>query len=168
MALQTEVLRRLHLVVFLCYFFADISASVILFHLAPLSAVCLVFPDSLVYSVQHLIATTGVILGISLVWWAIGSPAAWEQLRRSREPVRVMAWSGVGGLAIDLAASLLIRLYSSGDTPAFAAPHNFLDWIAARLLIWVGAYTVAAALMVFLLQPDKRRPALDPLPKFPR
>lgn len=165
--LQTETLRRLHLVVFACYFLANVTACSVIFHLAPLSAVCVWYSSALVYCVQHLIATTAVILVITLVWWLVGNPAVWEQLCKTRQPVKVMVWSGVAGMGIDTAASLLIHFYSSGDLPTLWVPHDFSQWITTRLLVWAVAYSAAGSIQLILLQPKKRRPALDPLPKLP-
>jgi len=166
-ALQTAILRHLHLIVLGCYLVAECITSPIVFHLAPFSAVCAWYQSALVYTVQHLMATVAVWLLVALVGWVIGNPAAWEQLRRSREPYRVLAWSGVAGLAADTVGSLLIRLYSAGDTPGFWVAHNFMEWIAIRLAIWAVAFALVGCVTLGLLQPGKRRPMIDPLPKGP-
>jgi len=79
----------------------------------------------------------------------------------------VLAWSGVAGLAADTVGSLLIRLYSAGDTPGFWVAHNFMEWIAIRLAIWAVAFALVGCVTLGLLQPGKRRPMIDPLPKGP-
>jgi hypothetical protein len=155
--LQQFLLRRLQLTVFLGYLVADVVASVVLFHFWPNGALCSIFPNMMVYAVQHLLWVVLCMCAIAGCWWMVGSHAYWDEMCRSHEQWRVFNIGAVWGVGINTAASLFNRSVTLGSVYAeiTTTTEQIITWLVLRAALWVALYYVTTCVVLRLLQPYK-------------
>ena len=150
----------MQVVLFLSFVVGDVTASIVLFRIAPFNPICIWYPSLLVYGMGHLVTSLIMVVVIGLIWCLLGNHAAWESICRTRQRGRVLYQAAFAGLAIDLCTSIAMRyIEPRGDTPHYGISGNVALWLLLRAGIWTIAYAVMGYifLLIFHLKLKSRR-----------
>ncbi len=145
----------MQVVLFVSFLVAEVAASIVLFRIAPLNPVCVLYPNVWAYTTGQLIASLLVLLAIAIGWWLVGNTAFWESICRTQQRGRVLFQAGLVGLGIDLVSSLLSGYIASfNDGLRLLPQQNILPWLLLRAGIWAVAYSATGAVFLWVLHLD--------------
>ena len=160
----------MQVVLFLSFVVGDITASIVLFRIAPFNPICIWYPSLLVYGMGHLVTSLIMVVVIGLIWCLLGNHAAWESICRTRQRRKILYYGGLAGAGIDLISSVLMRYLAFSELPHFAILSSITLWLLLRLVIWAAGYLVVGSILlqVFRLRLRSRSMMSDSTHKPPR
>jgi hypothetical protein len=142
----------MQVVLFISIAAAELTSSIALFRMDPMSPVCAGYPSIWAYAAGHFVATVLILLVIAFGWWLGGNQAAWDAICRTRQRNRVLIQGGLIGVGIDLISSVLSYfIQNMSDGPHVALQGSTPLWLLLRAGLWSGAYYAAGGVFLWLL-----------------
>ena len=144
----------------------DLIASVVVYHYAPLSPLCVNFPNLMNYAGQHAPLAVVAWLVICSGAWLLMGPLAMRPRQNLSTKIQLLAGLGVVGIAIDNAVSLFQYMNNAPETMAGGLAQSVAFGFVVRTVIYAISFAVVV-LFSYLISLSQR-PSTTPPPDFGR
>lgn len=145
----------------------EFAASAVIYLYAPLSPLCVSFPSLMNYAGQHAPLAVIVWLVIGTGAWLLMGPLAMRPRQNLSTKLRLLAWLGVLGIAIDNAISLFQYINNAPETMANGGLSRSVAFgFVVRTVVYAISFAAVVLLSYFISITTKS--TMTPPPDFDR